>query len=118
VVRWFACQWCSWSVVRLSICVDLASEGYDVLSAATADEAIEILESRNDISTVFTDVEMPGSMDGLKLAAAVRDRWPPINIVVTSGKNRPRDTQMPKNAQFIGKPYRTADVVRAFCAFI
>jgi two-component system, response regulator PdtaR len=106
------------SLVRLSICEGLAFEGYEVLSAANADVAIEILESRNDISTVFTDVEMPGSMDGLKLAAAVRDRWPPINIVVTSGKSRPRDTQMPKNTQFIGKPYLTADVVRVFGAFI
>jgi hypothetical protein len=61
---------------------------------------------------------MPGSMDGLKLAAAVRDRWPPINIVVTSGKSRPGNTQMPRNIQFIGKPYQTADVVRAFGAFI
>jgi hypothetical protein len=61
---------------------------------------------------------MPGSMDGLKLAAAVRDRWPPINIVVTSGKSRPRDMQIPKNTQFIAKPYQTADVVRAFGAFI
>ena len=106
------------ALVRLTICEGLASEGYEVLSAATADEAIEILESRNDISTVFTDVEMPGSMDGLKLAAAVRDRWPPINIVVTSGKSRPGDTQMPRNTRFIGKPYQTADVVRAFGAFI
>ncbi len=105
------------ALVRLTICEGLASEGYEVLSAATADEAIEILESRNDISTVFTDVEMPGSMDGLKLAAAVRDRWPPINIVVTSGKSRPGNTQ-PRNIQFIGKPYQTADVVRAFGAFI
>ena len=106
------------ALVRLTICEGLASEGYEVLSAATADEAIEILASCNDISTVFTDVEMPGSMDGLKLAAAVRDRWPPINIVVTSGKSRPGETQMPRNTQFIGKPYRTADVVRAFGAFI
>ena len=65
------------ALVRFTICEDLTSDGYEVLSAASADEAIEILESRNDISTVFTDVEMPGSMDGLKLAAAVRDRWPP-----------------------------------------
>jgi len=101
-------------LVCLTICEGLASEGYEVLSAANADEAIEILESRNDINPVFTDVEMPGSMDGLKLAASVRDRWPPINIVVTSGKSRPRDTQMPKNTQFIAKPYQTADVMRAF----
>jgi two-component system, response regulator PdtaR len=104
-------------LVLLSICEELASEGYEVLSAANADQAIEILQSRNDINTVFTDVEMPGSMDGLKLAAAVRDRWPPINIVITSGKSRPRDTQMPRHARFIEKPYQAADVVRAFGAF-
>ena len=106
------------TLVRLSICEDLASAGYEVMTAANADEAIQILESRNDIRTVFTDVEMPGSMDGLKLAAAVRDRWPPINIVVTSGKSRPSDAQMPKNTQFIAKPYRTAEVLSAFQAFI
>jgi CheY-like chemotaxis protein len=61
---------------------------------------------------------MPGSMDGLKLAAAVRDRWPPINIVITSGKSRPSDAQMPKNVQFIAKPYQTAEVLRVFHAFI
>jgi two-component system, response regulator PdtaR len=105
-------------LVRLTICDELASEGYEVLSAANAAEAIEILESRNDINSIFTDVEMPGSMDGLKLAAAVRDRWPPINIVVTSGKDRPPDTQMPKFTQFVWKPYLTADVMRAFDSFI
>ena len=105
-------------LVCLNVCEGLAAEGYEVLTAANADEAIEILESRNDISTIFTDVQMPGSMDGLKLAAAVRDKWPPINIVVTSGKGRPRDGQMPKNSQFIAKPYQTADVLQAFRAFI
>ena len=104
-------------LVLLSICEDLASKGYEVLTAASADEAIEILESRNDINMVFTDVEMPGSMDGLRLAAAVRDRWPPINIVVTSGKGRPLDAQMPAGTQFVGKPYQTADVLTAFSAF-
>jgi CheY-like chemotaxis protein len=106
------------ALVSVAICEGLAAEGYVVLSAADADKAIEILESRNDITTVFTDVEMPGSMDGLKLAAAVRDRWPPINIVVTSGKGITPDAQMPKNTQFIGKPYQAADVLRAFGAFI
>jgi CheY-like chemotaxis protein len=104
-------------LVLLSICEGLASEGYEVLTAANADEAIEVLESRNDINTVFTDIEMPGSMDGLRLAAAVRDRWPPINIVVTSGKSRPRDAQMPTNSQFVDKPYQTGDVLRAFRTF-
>ena len=60
---------------------------------------------------------MPGSMDGLKLAAAVRDRWPPINIVITGAKARSGDAQMPANTQFVGKPCQTADVLRAFRAF-
>jgi CheY-like chemotaxis protein len=55
------------------------------METANADEAIRILESRNDIRIVFTNIEMPGSMDGVKLAARVRDRWPPIEIILTSG---------------------------------
>jgi CheY-like chemotaxis protein len=105
------------TLLRFSICEELSSRGYVVLSATNADEAIEILESHSDISTVFTDIEMPGSMDGLKLAAAVRNRWPPINIVVTSGKGRPGQGQMPKNTQFVEKPYQATDVLTAFRAF-
>lgn len=95
----------------------LVAEGYDVLTASSADEAIKILELRNDISTIFTDIAMPGSMDGLKLAAAVRDRWPPVNIVLTTGNNRPQEDEMPKNSVFVPKPYQTADVLNAFRAF-
>src|SRR4051794_38784450 len=97
--------------------MNLVAEGYQVLTAFHADGAIEILESRNDISTVFTDIEMPGSMDGLKLAAAVRDRWPPVNIVITTGKARPHADQMPTNSLFLPKPYQTAEVVNALRAF-
>ena len=61
-------------LVRIVICEDLAAEGYEVLTADNADQVIEIREFRNDITTIFTDIEMPGSMNGLKLAAAVRDR--------------------------------------------
>jgi CheY-like chemotaxis protein len=57
-------------LVRMAITLDLIAKGYDVLTASNADQAIKILESRNDIETIFTDIEMPGSMDGLKLAQA------------------------------------------------
>jgi two-component system, response regulator PdtaR len=97
-------------LIRIAICEDLAAEGYEVLTADNADQAIEILESRNDITTIFTDIEMPGSMNGLKLAAAVRDRWPPVNIVITTGKVRPPDDQMPTNSRFVAKPYQKAKV--------
>jgi CheY-like chemotaxis protein len=67
------------------VAVSVAEEsGFEVLSAVTADEAIGILESRSDIRLVFTDVHMPGSMDGLRLAHAVRGRWPPVELLVTS----------------------------------
>jgi CheY-like chemotaxis protein len=95
----------------------LRDAGYAVLCASDADAAIRILEARTDIHLVFTDIDMPGSMDGLKLAAFVRGRWPPIKIVVASGKHRPRPDELPDDAVFLPKPYLTGDVLRAFSAF-
>src|SRR4051794_18640125 len=66
----------------------LRAAGFDVLEAVNADEAILMLERHSDIRLVFTDIDMPGSMNGLKLAAAVRDRWPPVKIIATSGHSR------------------------------
>ena len=67
--------------------VDIIEEaGYRALQASDADEAIAILEANPDIQIVFTDIEMPGSMDGVKLAAFIRDRWPPVEIIITSGR--------------------------------
>ena len=104
-------------LTSLSICADLRAAGYEVLAAPDAGEAIKILETRNDVSTIFTDIMMPGSMDGLALAAAVRDRWPPVNIVITSGMKRPRDDEIPVRSVFIPKPYEGAEVVKAIRGF-
>ena len=90
--------------------------GYEVISAFNADQAIEILESRDDIKLIFTDVDMPGSMDGLKLAAAVRHRWPPVRIVVTSGKHLP--SELPDGAVFIPKPYNGAKIVETVARLV
>ena len=76
-------------LIRDVIADDLEKAGFTVALAAHADEAIAILEARQDVHLVFTDIDMPGSMDGLKLAAAVRDRWPPVHIIITTGKTRP-----------------------------
>lgn len=80
--------------------------GYEVLEAWSADEAVRILESRADIAVLFTDIDMPGSMDGLKLAAAVRDRWPPIEIIIVSGctSDIPA-TALPVGSVFFSKPF-------------
>jgi two-component system, response regulator PdtaR len=89
--------------------------GLVAIEAANADEAIATLEGRSDIRIVFTDIDMPGSMDGLKLAAAIRDRWPPVHIIITTGKSRP--TEIPANAMFIPKPYLGRTVVSAMRTF-
>ena len=79
--------------------------GFEVLEAANADEAVAILEGRADIRVVITDVQMPGSIDGVKLANAVRDRWPPILIIVVSGHHKLQAGELPDDVTFLTKPY-------------
>jgi two-component system, response regulator PdtaR len=102
-------------LIREVVKDELEQSGYSVLMASNADAAIAILEARQDIHLVFTDIDMPGSMDGLKLAACVRDRWPPVHIIVTTGKARP--ATIPANALFIPKPYVGRNVVAAMRTF-
>jgi CheY-like chemotaxis protein len=97
-------------LLRLDATDMVESAGFEVIEAANADEAISILESRNDIAVVFTDVQMPGSMDGLKLARAVRGRWPPIKIVTTSGLRIIEETDLPEGGRFLPKPYSSVQV--------
>lgn len=104
-------------LLSLDISEALRDEGYDTITVAFADEAIKVLETRNDIRTVFTDIDLRGSTDGLRLASAVRDRWPPLNILVTTGKRPPRRDEMPARALFIAKPYHSAEVIEALRSF-
>jgi CheY-like chemotaxis protein len=103
------------ALVREVVQDELEDAGYEVIPAVSADAAIAILEARADIHLVFTDIDMPGSMDGLKLAACVRDRWPPIHIIITTGKAKP--LEIPANALFIPKPYVGRTVVDAMRTF-
>jgi DNA-binding NtrC family response regulator len=79
--------------------------GFEPVFARDADEAVRILERRTDIVIVFTDVDMPGSMDGIKLAAAIRGRWPPIKIIVVSGHAHVTVSDLPDQSRFFRKPY-------------
>jgi len=99
--------------IRMQATSMIEEAGYDVVEASNADEAIGILEARTDIRIVFTDIEMPGSMDGLKLARYVRDRWPPIQLVVTSGRHHINDADLPPRGQFVPKPYDSHHLVTA-----
>jgi CheY-like chemotaxis protein len=74
--------------------------GFVAIDAANADEAVVILEGRGDIAMVFSDIDMPGTIDGLKLAHAVRNRWPPIKIVMVSGKTQLSESELPSNSKF------------------
>lgn len=92
--------------------VDMIEEaGFEAVEAANADQAIAILESRTDIRIVFTDIDMPGGMDGMRMAAAIRDRWPPIHIILTSGWTVPDQNSLPADSAFFPKPYVAEKVV-------
>jgi two-component system, response regulator PdtaR len=93
------------ALIRMSSADVIRDLGFEVIEAVDADQAVCLLESIPGITVVFTDIQMPGSMDGLLLAAVVRDRWPPIALLVTSGKMRPASSDMPTGARFISKPY-------------
>jgi CheY-like chemotaxis protein len=98
-------------LLRLNAIDLLEDAGYIVVEAANADEAIHVLEIRPDVRIVFTDINMPGSMNGLKLVEAVRHRWPPMLLIVTSGKNALRESDLPEGGRFIPKPYTSAQVL-------
>lgn len=98
--------------VRMDICKTLIAAGFTVYEAAHADDAIRLLESHPEIQAMFTDIDMPGSMNGLKLAAAVRDRWPPIQILITSGHRYISDVDLPFEGRFFSKPYDSAHVIK------
>ncbi len=98
--------------IRMFAADVLADEGgYGVIEVRTADEALEILDKRHDVGVLFTDVDMPGSLNGFALARIVGMRWPGIGVLVTSGKGSPRPGDLPKEARFLPKPYSPSGLV-------
>lgn len=92
--------------------VDMVEDaGYTPVEAVDADEAVTILEARSDIALLFTDIQMPGSMDGLRLAHAVRERWPPIKIILVSGALKLAKTDIPADSRFFGKPLEAKEMI-------
>ncbi|MGY3355256.1 CheY-like chemotaxis protein [Bradyrhizobium sp. GM0.4] len=99
--------------IRMDVVDTLRAAGFDILEATNADEAIQMLERNPHVRLIFTDIDMPGSMNGLKLAASVRDRWPPVRIIATSGHVKIRVGDLPEDARFFPKPYQVAQIVDA-----
>lgn len=100
-------------LIRMEIVDDLADRGFSVLEATNSREAIQLLIQHPEIQILFTDVDMPGGMDGLMLAATVRDRWPPIKIIVTSGHRKVTLDDIPGESRFFSKPHRPEEVAQA-----
>jgi CheY-like chemotaxis protein len=96
-------------LIRMGAVSLMEDAGFEVYEAGSADAAIALLE-RHEISLIFTDVNMPGSMDGLKLAHYVRGRWPPVKIIVTSGHVNLTKESLPAGALFLPKPYDPAEI--------
>lgn len=101
------------AIVRMGIVDELEDAGFEVFEAANSDVAIDILVAYPRIEVMFTDIDMPGGVDGLKLAASVRDRWPPITIIITSGHRAVGVESLPARARFMPKPYNPDVVVRS-----
>lgn len=99
--------------------VDMVEEaGFEPVEAADATEAVRILEARFDIRIVFSDIDMPRGIDGMKLAALIRNRWPPIDIILTSGHVDASEVDLPVRSMFFSKPYNEKVVVAAMKKFV
>jgi CheY-like chemotaxis protein len=106
------------ALIRAGVLDSVAAAGFETLEAANADEAIRILEARPDIHLVFTDVGMPGTMDGIRLAHYIRDRWPAVKLIVTSGKITVDESHLPAGARFFSKPYDDSAIVEAMMGML
>jgi len=92
--------------------VDIVEDaGYTPVQAVDADEAFVILQSRSDIALLFTDIQMPGSMDGLELAHAVYERWPQLKIILVSGRLKLSSAEIPRDSRFFGKPLVSGQII-------
>lgn len=104
----------------LLMSMDLVEDaGFEAIAARNADEAIKLLEDRGDIRLVFTDIDMPsGSMNGLRLAEAVRGRWPPIELILISGHLHIDELDLPKRSRFFTKPYDAYNIAKTMRAMV
>ena len=93
------------ALIRMVSADVLADAGYRVLEAQDADEAIEIMERADHVELLFTDIRMPGSMDGLELASFVHAHWPDVRLLVTSAHRSLSESEIPDDGRFVAKPY-------------
>jgi CheY-like chemotaxis protein len=105
------------ALIRLHALSVLEDAGFPVLEAASAEAAIALLETRENIDIVFTDVQLGDGMDGLAFARAVRDRWPTVDLILTSGRMQVGPGSMPERGVFLNKPYQARELVESIRSF-
>jgi CheY-like chemotaxis protein len=105
-------------LVRKGVLEVMIEAGFETLEAGSAVEAIRILEARPDIHLVFTVAGMPGTMDGIELAHYIRNRWPPVKLIVVSGQDVIEQQELPPGARFFAKPYRETSIVEAMTGML
>jgi DNA-binding NtrC family response regulator len=103
------------ALVRMESADIVKDAGFEALEARDADEAVRILAARSDIRVVFLETKISGSIDGLTLAKVIRDRWPPVHLILTSGLDVTNEDELPENSIFIQKPYSSEQVTAALC---
>lgn len=106
------------TIIRMGAVDLVLAAGYEALQASDADEAIAVLESRGDVDLVFTDVQMPGTMDGIRLSHYIRDRWPPVKLIVASGAAILAESSLPAGSSFFSKPYDDDTIIQAMARLL
>lgn len=105
-------------LIRWSGAETLAEAGFEVLEAANAEEALALLDACGGASVLFTDVEMPGPMDGFELAKIAAARWPSMHIIIASGRREPHARRIPRRGRFVPKPYAPEEIARDIGALL
>lgn len=105
-------------LIRWSGAETLGDAGFEVLEAADAEEALTILEARDGVSVLFTDVDMPGPIDGFELARIAAGRWPSMHIIIASGRREFQSRRIPRRGRFVPKPYAPEDIARDIGALL
>jgi DNA-binding NtrC family response regulator len=103
-------------ILRIFAAWQLEEAGFEVVQAANADEALQAMNSRPDVRVLFTDVQMPGQLDGMDLARKIHEQWPKVLVLITSGDSRPAKADIPNQGHFLAKPYRSEDVISEIAA--
>lgn len=106
------------TMIRMLAVGLVLSAGYEALEASDADEAIRFLESRDDIDLVFTDVQMPGTMDGVRLSHYISGRWPPVKLLLVSGNAILEESSLPVGSRFFQKPYDDHVITNAMAGLL